>query len=257
MTHPQVSERKKRATARNQQINDHYSCNSPHHNVNEPTDLGGNNQNTTVKETSIPTIGEEEPPAYCQRTPSFFANTSGDEDLPSTIVLSPASSRSQDAGNVRNKRKAPSEFDRLPKSRVSPAATDFVARSSPRVSAPEPALRGQSVPVPVASPYVPDPEPALRGQSVSVPVAYPHIPQAPDAAASTISQESEILLLSRFIHRIVSTLNRVEKEREVILSRVDQLHNEVASLGRGLTEQMDALNAKVEDLIKRESPDSK
>ena len=73
--------------------------------------------------------------------------------------------------------------------------------------------------------------------------------------ASTISQESEVLLLSRFIHRIVSTLNRVEKEREVILSRVDQLHNEVASLGHCLTEQMDALNAKVEDLINR-LPDS-
>ena len=42
----------------------------------------------------------------------------------------------------------------------------------------------------------------------------------------------------------------------MVLSRVDQLHNEVASLGRVLTEQVDVLNAKVEDLIKRKFPDS-
>lgn len=75
-------------------------------------------------------------------------------------------------------------------------------------------------------------------------------------SAGTISPEPGVLLLSQFIHRMVSTLNQVEKEREVILSRVDQLHHEVTSLGRGLTEQMDALNAKVEDLINQRFPDS-
>ena len=64
--------------------------------------------------------------------------------------------------------------------RVRPAEPDFVTRSS----FPEPALRSQSVPVPVESPHISNPEPVLRGQSVSVPVASLHTSQAPDAAGT-------------------------------------------------------------------------
>jgi len=208
----------------------------------EPTDLGGNNQDNTTKETRTP-AGEEELPAYCERTPSFsaFANMSGDDELPSTVVLSPASLKSQDAANVGDKRKARSEPILLPKpqkSRVNPATTDSAAPSSSQVSDSISTPHGQVVPVPTVSPS------STRAS------------QVPDATTSTINQDSEVLLLSQFIHRIVSTLNQVEKEREMVLSRVDQLHNEVASLGRVLTEQVDMLNAKVEDLIKRKFPDS-
>ena len=96
------------------------SCSS-HALIQEPTDPGENNQDTAVKETSLPTGGEELP-AYCEQTPSFsaFVNLSGDDDLPSTAILSPASLRhvstSQGAGSVGSKRKAPSESDQLPKS---------------------------------------------------------------------------------------------------------------------------------------------
>lgn len=92
--------------------------------IQEPTDPGENNQDTAVKETSLPTGGEELP-AYCEQTPSFsaFVNLSGDDDLPSTTILSPASLRhvstSQDAGSVGSKRKAPSESEQLPKSQKS------------------------------------------------------------------------------------------------------------------------------------------
>ena len=95
--------------------------------IQEPTDLGGNNQDTTTKETSTPAGGEEALPAYCERTPSFsaFANMSGDDELPSTVVLSPASLKSQGAANVGDKRKAGSEPGQLPKPPKSTTLLEF------------------------------------------------------------------------------------------------------------------------------------
>jgi len=199
----------------------HVQCNGPHH-TPIPVPPSGSENDT------IP------PPPYNSphlKTPTFspLCDMSGDENYPSTTVLSPISSRNS---TPRTKRKPSSECDR---SAVKKSESTEDPASASEVSTPS------TIPTPRAGSEV------LYSSTLSTPrAAASEAPEIPTMSTlhslsdSNMDAASEFDFVYQFAHKVVSLLSQAKNERVDFFSRFDELNNKLDEL----MSKVDSLSGK-------------